>query len=248
MLSYKATLAAIAASFVISSAASESDALTLPPLGGDYNGVYHTKNADTYHGLWLPNFITGADTKWGVTEGKARYNSNLELLTLDFKAQNKTATDLAVHVSVELKELTLGLPSAPYCGSANWDCGSNQITAAEKAQVKYFDYVSATLTGDSPDLAGLSVNLNIAPDDLSKPAQFGYCANWFDCAFGYSNWFTYDVVNWSNGNYVADPNNNGGRGDINLTLVPTPLPAAAWFLIAGLGTIGVVGRRRSKQA
>lgn len=35
-----------------------------------------------------------------------------------------------------------------------------------------------------------------------------------------------------------------GANDLLFTVTPVPLPAAAWLLIAGLGTLGYVGRRR----
>ena len=85
-----------------------------------------------------------------------------------------------------------------------------------------------------------------------KAGQLGFGGNWVDLNFGYSNW-----VRWT----VRDKPSNivtgmSGIGDVNFTFagnddpvgnnpIPTPLPAGLPLLIAGLGALAYLRRRKT---
>lgn len=218
---------------------STAQASTLPGVTDDYSGTYGLTNAYPSHGIWLPSFKSGASTEWGVVNGSATYDSTAGTLNLSGRVQNNSNAALQLDFNWSLNEVVHAGP--PACGGG----ACTGATAAMKANMVYFDFAGQQLTGTAGTaLAGLSIDLTIKPSDGSKPPQLGYGGNWRTLDFGYSNWFKWSVSSAEKSAYGLK--NTYGDGDMNLTLTPTPVPvpAAAWMLIAGVGALGAMRRRR----
>ena len=156
--------------------------------------------------------------------------------------QNNSNASLQLDFNWSLNEVVHAGP--PACGAAA-GTGCKLATQAMKDNMVYFDFAGQQLTGTAGTvLAGLSIDLTIKPLDGSKPPQLGYGGNWRTLDFGYSNWFKWSVSSAEKSVYGL--RNMDGDGDMNLTLTPTPVPvpAAAWMLIAGVGALGAMRRRR----
>lgn len=232
--------------------AGTASATPVPAYDQSYEGIFNINNAYPHHGLYLPGLTAGlgGDTRWGVTGGEATYVSNT--LTLEGSAVNKTASNLSLDFNFSLNE-KVGYVGTAYCGQSGGSGCSSTAAAdvAAREEIKFFDLATATLKGTAgTDLEGLLIELTVKPGDGSKPPQFGYGANWLNMAFGYSNWFYYDVVKQANDPNFAVTANSWG-GDINLTftgsdsqLPPVPLPAGLPLLLGALGVMGIVGRKR----
>lgn len=239
-----ATAIAAAAALALSPGfTTQAEASSLPAVDADYSGTYLAQNAFPGHGLWLPNFYEGATKKWSVQSGTVTYDSDAGTLDLNGIVRNNGLTDLEFEFDFSLNELAVQPDQDPYCG--NYSACKN-ASQDMKDNVKYFDFAVASLTGIGGAITGLVLDLEIMPADGSKPPQFGYGANWYDAAFGYSNWFFWDVV--AEGQNPEGDYNLSGRGDMNLSLAVMPLPAGAWLMIAGLASLGALRRKARKVA
>lgn len=232
----------VAAASVVGMSTS-AKASVLPGVTDDYSGTYAINNAfpTPGHGVWLPSFRSGASVEWDVVGGTATYDSTAGTLNIVGQVRNHGDDRLRLNFNWLLNENTThaGPPACgrPACSSPTPDMVAN---------MKYFDFVGQTLTGAGPILSGLTIDLSIKPSDGSKPPQFGYGGNWRDLEFGYSNWFYWSVSEKEK--YAYGLKYKNGRGDMNLTMSTVPLPAAAWMLLAGVGAIGAMGRRKKKAS
>lgn len=242
-----------AASAVTISLTAAATASTLPGYG-----TYDLSNAYPHHGLWLPGLITNDSdytTEWGIVSGTAEYvegDGGPNQLHLSGNVQNKGNDDYTLSFSFKLHEIEhTGDPACPHSG----DSGCN-LQGAEyddkRDGVRYFDFpghdsvhddTMASIWGTGA-LEGLTLDLSIKPENDSKPPQFGWCANWVDCELGYSNWFFYTASTDDEFNSNIHIASGTKHGDINVNMAPVPLPAAGWMLIAGMGAIGAMRRRR----
>ncbi|MEM1073017.1 MAG: VPLPA-CTERM sorting domain-containing protein [Pseudomonadota bacterium] len=250
---------AIIATFSVSSVANAS---SLPPLSGDYKGTYaltdtfipeNNSNGFT-HGLYLPGFI--GDASWSVDSGKATYSGN----TLDLSGTvSKTVNNVFYSLNFDfLLFETANAPNGLVCGGSNGPgtCKSQQdptgtdLTKGENYIVHFDMGVNAlmgTITGSVGNvLEGLSMDVEMVPLSGSnrKPGQLGYGGNWFTDDFGYSNWLKWEVKEDS----IAQAQyGRSGKGDVNFTLVATPLPAGVPLFLTGLAGLYAL-RRRKKSA
>lgn len=229
--------------------ASVATASPIPSVTDSYQGSYDLSNADTNHGLWLKNLYSGVDKTWSISSGKAVYVGNT--LTL-----NGTVTNNGGALSLDFSFLLTEKPghSGPLqCGNA----GCPGVTQQMKDNIVYFDEgtnpTQGTIKGTSGSvLEGLLLDVTMVPTNGTKPGQLGYGGNWFDNAFGYSNWFAWTVVSQAdNSNWVTKNNGGSHNGDINVTMLangdtinqtPIPLPAGLPLLLAGLGAFGLARR------
>ncbi|MEO9575670.1 MAG: VPLPA-CTERM sorting domain-containing protein [Tateyamaria sp.] len=120
-----------------------------------------------------------------------------------------------------------------------------------KDNVQYFDMgnnpTMGQITGEGA-LSSVVIDVVMRPLNFPndyKPGQLGYGANWWDQEFGYSNWFKYSVLNNTSG--VGRTSSDWKGGDINVNLVPTPLPAGLPLVLTAFGGLYVL-RRRQKAA
>ncbi|WP_375228832.1 VPLPA-CTERM sorting domain-containing protein [Roseobacter sp. S98] len=111
----------------------------------------------------------------------------------------------------------------------------------------YFNLDSGTITGTGA-LDGYVWSL---ANNSGHQPQAGVNANalLLDDALGISLWYDYTLISTPESQvsaFAATAWNirTSGKGDINADLIPTPLPAAAWMLIAGVAGLGAMGRKK----
>ena len=135
-------------------------------------------------------------------------------------------------VDLSLQEYIPNPPTDPYPGVK----GKSQIFA-QNNNWRFFDLVSGSLEG----LNGLS-NYDVELDDGGNgyKFQFGFGANDKYNSFGASSWLKLTDSS-------CDENCTVYYGDINVDLALVPLPPSLALMLAGLGGIGLMARRRRKS-
>lgn len=116
----------------------------------------------------------------------------------------------------------------------------------------FYDMTSATLTGTGVISSGFWMELT----QRGPVFQVGDGANDKSSGLGASGWFDWTlyrecvsvVATGSSAGGACEE--NSGYGDINVNLVPSPvpLPAAGLLLIGAVGALGAAARRKSKAA
>lgn len=112
----------------------------------------------------------------------------------------------------------------------------------------YFRLTSGSFTGVD-ELEGLSFSVSERPVDNVFPLQIGEGANGKNGNFGGAAWF-YLALNDGCTNELCDDiaQFNQLRGDFNLDLIETPLPAGFLLFGSGIAALGSVKRRRKAKA
>ena len=120
----------------------------------------------------------------------------------------------------------------------------------------FMDMTAATFTGVGA-LDGLVLSLSAFPDPSVEdiPFQLGEGANDKNTGLGGAGWFRWfaevseDYVGPSPFNSVDLGSRRHGDINLNLELIPTPvpLPAAGMMLLAGLGGLGALRMRQKKS-
>lgn len=118
-----------------------------------------------------------------------------------------------------------------------------------------FFYVSLTQSGfvdvfdDLDGQGNLLASISLSPNAGNcsglgdfcpfSPAGIAFSGTAKSVAFGgVANQIVFDDITF--GSSIPDPDNGGG-------LTPIPLPAAGWLMLAGLGGLGALSRRRRKE-
>lgn len=235
-------------------AISISIALALPVMATAApfaQGTYQATDYDDNRSIWtgpnnnlsaLSHLVTGTGVSNTWTVGGSStfvYNATAGTAQLTGLAQNTGAAGADLGFSFVL-DMVADPGGAPF-GPDAWPVA---------------DWALFTLTGGSftglggTDMAGLTYNIT---QKSTHGPQAGVGANDKDGALGFSMWYYWDrtdsnVQTTSNG-YTF---NTGGFGDFNMDLEfvnnnidPIPLPAAAWMLLAGLGGLAAMSRRKS---
>ena len=117
--------------------------------------------------------------------------------------------------------------------------------------IKHFDMganaIMGTLTGTAGNaFDGLVIDIEMKPLALPnrKPGQLGYGGNWTTDDFGYSNWMYWSITQ-NNTNINLGPLNTQYHGDVNFTLVATPIPAGLPLVLTGLAGLYALRRRKA---
>ncbi|MEL7133288.1 MAG: VPLPA-CTERM sorting domain-containing protein [Pseudomonadota bacterium] len=244
-----ATKAVITAAFI--GVASFANATTLPAVDESYVGNYDISNAFGNHGLWLPKFL--GDKTWSVTSGTANYDGTSLVMTGSVE-NKKGGTTYTMDFNFQVFE-TAVKPDEPYCGNGQ---ACQAATDEQKDNIVYFDMNGGssmgTVTGTGL-LDGLVMDIEMKPlefPDDYKPGQLGYGGNWTTLDFGYSNWLNWTVIKNDSGVKTGA----AGYGDMNYDFLanddpvtqnppPVPLPAGLPLLVAGLGALTFLRRRKT---
>ena len=230
------------------SVAGSAYASSLPAVNGDYTGEYHLQNAFSSHGLWLPGFL--GDNTWSVESGQAIYKDG-ELSMSGQVRQSYGGSEYFLNFDFTVFETT-DAPNGLVCGGGHL---CNNATQEMRDNIVHFDMGTEAIMGTvvgTGVLDGLSMDITMRPlsgldkngNPKRKPGQLGYGGNWTTLDFGYSNWLRWDVTSGATSGFQTGL---GGKGDVNLDLIPAPLPAGLpLILTAGLGFYAV--RRKQKAA
>ncbi|WP_298839118.1 VPLPA-CTERM sorting domain-containing protein [uncultured Roseobacter sp.] len=222
----------------------------------DYN-IGEVKQPRTFYS----NHVTGsgvnihwsasADSRMVVEDGKA---------TMSGSATNTGSSGLTFDFELSFTRSEIG-PKGAYCqflGSIDQGCDADNTKKLiadgdlDPTAWDYFNLDKGTITGTGA-LAGYVWSL---ANNSGHQTQAGINANalLLDDALGVSLWYDYTLVSAPVSDFaarVAAPSwsvRSSGKGDINADLIPTPLPAAAWMLIAGVAGLGAMGRKKRKAA
>ena len=225
----------------------------IPGITDPYQGNYDLGDAFSSHGLWLPHLL--GDHTWSINAGSTANLNGTYLDMTGTATQTVNGTDYTVAFDFSVIETT-DAPNGLICGSGQ---ACNGATQEMRDNIMFFDMGSASTMGTITGLgalAGLSLDVIMRPlgGTGRKPGQLGYGGNWTTLDFGYSNWMWFDVTSEAD-NAVAGLSATLGQrrgGDINLDFLanstpgplPVPLPAGLPLLLAGMGALYGLRRRK----
>ncbi|WP_300036310.1 VPLPA-CTERM sorting domain-containing protein [uncultured Roseobacter sp.] len=224
----------------------------------DYN-IGAASNPRTFYS----NHVTGSGVSihWSA-DRQSRFVVEGEKATMTGSAKNTGASGLTFDFELSFTRSGPG-PKGAYCqflGRIDQGCdddNTKELIAAGDLDPTAWDYFNldmGTITGTG-DLAGYAWALT---NNSGHQTQAGASANalLLDGALGLSLWYDYTLISapdqqasaFAAQSVPAWSVRERGKGDINADLIPTPLPAAAWMLIAGVAGLGAMGRKKRKTA
>jgi len=228
-------------------------------------GTYEIENAQQNgiigHGLYLNGFFGDGSydsRRWSIVEGTAtvtdddlHFSATVENNWANGEYGGSYGFQLDAWLDAD------GTSQAPHCQN-------NACAGISPDDVDFFNSDApggffATLTGLG-DLSGMIVSLFVNDVGGDKPPQLGLGGSWFEANVGldgFATWLTWsreeliqavslvDCQIQCDGPWIG----YSGSGDINWLVgdpvSEIPLPAAGWLLIAGLGGLAAVRRRKA---
>lgn len=216
-------------------------------------GTYYASDYNGQRSIWGASIVHGESHYWTAQSSTLHLGATSGYLTGTFV--NGTAssqnTDLVIDVHLAFTpQLAVG-GSSGYCqfdGTPNPGCSKKGSPAVDPSMWRYYtlDAANSYFKGASAAMAGLEW---MVTDHSSgnHPPQFGLGANALEEEdLGWSMWFELDIVS------LFDPvdgdgykfKSADGHADFNMDLVAAPLPAPAFLLLAGLGGVAALKRRK----
>lgn len=228
-------------------------------------GTYAIENAQVdgdgsgAHGVYIPNFLGGGtydSYRWSIEDGSATVTNSSLTFSADLTSAYAASHGIVGGFTLDAALSAVADPARNYP-----ECQNNACSHLSNDDVSYFnaDGVFATLTGTGA-FAGWVLDLTVNDVNGTKPPQLGLGGSWFaanTALEGFATWLTWSASSTGSGNY-----NTSGGGDINWLLgdldpnggsggpgpSPVPLPAGGLLLIAGLGGLAAVARRKAAAA
>lgn len=224
-------------------------------------GLYDVVDYDGNRSIWTPN---GGDNPNGDAFVKGKGGTTVSALwsfdnvLFDYDGATATMTGRAVNTNQSSLFFDINLSftkragpggNGPFC-QFDWSGGAcDGGDPVDTSMWTFFDLDNGgTFTGGAGSaMDGLIYDIT---DKSGHKPQAGIGAGALpgqENILSFSFWFDWDLRNPGDRN-LHDPNfkfKKNGHGDVNANLVPTPLPAAAWLLIAGLGGLAFAGRRKT---
>ncbi|MEL7488126.1 MAG: VPLPA-CTERM sorting domain-containing protein [Pseudomonadota bacterium] len=213
----------------------------------------HGGNSD--HSVWLPFFESVAGTPLTGNSNGSDFDFSPEgFLTINPDGTGQLVGTIVSQVDprfafdVVIDFLGLSGPGSggpkkelracAYAGTC-----SGGAPAVDTDSWDYFSLTGGTLTGLEA-LAGITFDVSERPRNNVHPMQIGDGANNKNGQFGLSVWF-YLTVSGMCDNVLCDEilAQNSLRGDFNLNLTETPLPAGVLLFLTGLAGVGAARRR-----
>ncbi len=225
-------------------------------------GTYDALNYNGVRAVWTPggtptfnskSFVTGngAGATWSFDPGS-------EFVYTGGKARLRgTATNVgqsALKFDFDLKFDVKESGNTPYCQQAGagsmHDCSTTDA-GIDPSDWTFFSLTSALIQGSAGShMAGLIYSF--VSNEKHAP-QAGEAANALEeTGLGFSMWFNWTLGGEATSEFAGLYDfNSYGKGDINIDLELNPggggvipLPAAGWLLLAGIGGLGIAGRRK----
>lgn len=213
----------------------------------DSDPVLHSGSGG--HSVWLPflSNIAGSDYDF-VPSGVFNVDGNSA--TLKGKVFSDANDDYGFDVLFNFTRTTAPNPPKKELKSSAY---SNNGGPIDPSTWEFFTLDSASLSGLGL-FSGVELLLSQYPTDGRYPAQVGYGANNKNGNYGLSVWFIASLANNCDTDKVkvcAVLANKISRdkllkGDVNIDLMPVPLPAG--FLLFLTGAAGLLASRKRKAA
>lgn len=239
-----------------------SQAATAAPIA---NGVYAIGDSEisggSAHGVYLHSFIKQSNSynsrRWSVLDGMVTVTSSD--LTISAEVENLWATnaDLRFQLDATFTVLPTTAPNYPTAPTCQNQGACNGLNNDDFIYYVVDDLSFGTLTGLG-DMTGVTIDMYTRPADGSKPPQLGVGGAWHTQSFdepGFATWLYWEADGLENlDSQLAYTFNDSGNGDINVVLeeeidpLPTPLPASAWMLAAGIGGLMAARKKLRRQA
>ncbi|MEO0569193.1 MAG: VPLPA-CTERM sorting domain-containing protein [Pseudomonadota bacterium] len=209
---------------------------------------YFVKDLNDYRAIWTPS----NSSKRLVTGGNAGRYWSFDDVVFDYQADGSASmtgrvvnvpttnsgNNLFFDIDFQFQESAAG-PNGPYCQFGQ----IGNCDGVDTSMWTYFSLLSGSFTGGG-DMAGLTYSVTSDIGHLPQAGVGAGALNGQQEKLSFSMWFdwTLDQGATTIGKYTF--NGSGDSADINVNLHPAPLPAAAWFLLAGVGGLAYAGRRR----
>ena len=205
-----------------------------PAFAATYNAT-SAEGSGANHSVWLSalgadsdfRFETPGEFQLGDTTGSLRGEVESETQSGGFFIDFNYTRDLSVY------------NDNPRFKSEN---GSSEM-----ADTLYLFMSGGTLTGYG-DYAGIDFTASSMPTpaDNTFATQVGTTANNKNDNYGLANWFFLEkTAACSNQTIDLCGLNDVTQGDINIDIAPVPLPAAGLMLLAAVGGLGAMKRRKA---
>ncbi len=206
-------------------------AMALPAAAAPMH--YEVYDAVSTHGLWvkpIKRFLGVSDHTFAIGDRPGHFVYDADTGLAKLEAIGRNADDYTIRIQLELKSRGQGVAGQ---GTAGPQYGGGPLpSTAITDNWTYFDLLDGSLTlGGFPNHDGKVIDISTYPNpEDTKPAQFGFYANWLDDDLGFSMWFDCDGIRKNDGG------KDGHCGDVNVDLEPVnPMPEPSAALLFGLG-------------